>query len=469
MANFYSRTRSNYGSLSGTIIIWPVEIASTNPSNIDNIKVLPSGYLRCDGAKYNAVDYPNLAAVCGTGDNCKFLKRDENNQPLTVLTNEEFVVPDLGSKYPRPVPGPSAGQYNNILTQAKNGLYTKRSGIGIEATSNVGDIATVSYSGKFNIPSQEIEIKGRPGWTWGTNSNTDSEIVDATAIHPHMHFSTTSRVRVKPANAPANGQDLAGSTNSFSTASTININDWLNATTYNDGTTTNSSPGSNQPACWAIASGTQANIQDGQQFFLLFNLITAYRNFCKADGSSNPCGLDKLRYYCLLTSPVTYALQNTYFTHPGTKYALFSATLFGCGLFGFPSPNPNNYDVQWNVDGTAPATYVAGSSGVPNDSNNVSLADVLPMNSNMYNNNLSYPQANNIFTELNENINEGDPTLHSHKILFERNDHTYKIKTNPFLLEPDGLRTTVNLFPTNVASLDAVTSPYIILEYLIQI
>ena len=165
MAKFYSKAKSNYGSLSGTIIIWPIEIPSTNPTNVDNVNILPSGYLRCDGAKYSALDYPNLAAVCGTGTNCKFLKRDENNDPLTVLTDQEFVVPDLGSKYPRPTPGASAGQYNNILTKAQSGLYVKRSGMGIEATSNVGSVATVTYTGKFNIPSQEIDIKGKPAWT----------------------------------------------------------------------------------------------------------------------------------------------------------------------------------------------------------------------------------------------------------------------------------------------------------------
>lgn len=464
MAKFYTKTRSNYGSLSGTIIIWPVEIPSTNPSSIDNVKLLPSGYLRCDGAKYSANEYPTLAAICGTGNNCKFLRRDQNNLPLTVLTDEEFVVPDLGSKYPRPVPGPSAGEYNNILTLSSNGLYARRSGMGIEATSNVGDIATVTYSGKFNIPSQEIEIKGKPSWTWGTSSNTDAESVDATAIHPHMHFSTTTRVRVKPANAPISGQDLAGSVNSFMTASTININDWLNATKYSEGGLTNNAPGSNQPACWAIASGTKANTQDDKLFLIIGIRITAYTNFCREG-----CTLGQLKCYCLLKSPTTYQLQNDYFGSQGTRKAYYSRVFLPpvCG----PEFASGDIDANWNTSGTVPATYNDGASGVPYDSNNISLADVLPINSNIYSNRLSYPQAHNILSETNENLSEdqSDPTIHSHKILFEKNDHTYKIKTNPFLLEPDGLTTTVSLFPTSVASLDAVSSPYIILEYLIQI
>ena len=463
MAKFYSRTRSNYGSLSGTIIIWPVEIPTSNPSGFDNLRVLPSGYLRCDGTKYNAVDYPNLAVVCGTGNNCKFLRRDQNNQPLTVLTDEEFVVPDLGSKYPRPVPGASAGEYNNILTEAKSGLYTKRSGIGLEASSNVGDIATVNYIGKFNVPSQEIEIKGKPGWTWGTASNTDSESVDASAIHPHMHFSTTTRVRVKANQSIISGQDLAGSSNSFNTASTINIDAWLAATTYNEGGLLNGYPGSNQPACWAIASGTKKNQQDEKLFLVIGFRITAYTNFCRSG-----CDLSNLKCYCLLKTPVPYSLKDNWFGNDGTMIAYYSKVPLICGP---EFADVIDLDKSWNTTGTAPATYTAGASGVPYDSNTISLDDVLPINSNIYSSRLSYPQAHNIVSEINENLteNQTDPTIHSHKILFEKTDHTYKIKTDAFLLEPDGLTTTVNLFPTNVASLDAVTSPYIILEYLIQI
>ena len=75
MAVHYTKERSKYGTLTGSVIIWPVEnLSPKNPNNPDSIAVLPAGYLRCDGSKYNAKDYPNLAEVCGTGQNCKFLK-----------------------------------------------------------------------------------------------------------------------------------------------------------------------------------------------------------------------------------------------------------------------------------------------------------------------------------------------------------------------------------------------------------
>ena len=81
----------------------------------------------------------------------------------------------------------------------------------------------------------------------------------------------------------------------------------------------------------------------------------------------------------------------------------------------------------------------------------------------------SYPQVNNVFTEIEELVqNDGDPTVHSHKILLTQNTHTYKIRTNGFLLSPDNLQTTLTLQTDQVASLDQVTSPYIIMEYLIK-
>ena len=75
MAKLYSQERSKYGNLTGQIIVWPVEI---NPdiNAPSNKKDLPSGYLRCDGTIYNAVDYPELSAVCGTWTNSKFVRKD---------------------------------------------------------------------------------------------------------------------------------------------------------------------------------------------------------------------------------------------------------------------------------------------------------------------------------------------------------------------------------------------------------
>jgi hypothetical protein len=469
MASHYTKEKSKYGTLTGSIIIWPVEIpVPNNPQNPDVKNILPAGYLRCDGSKYNASQYPDLAAICGTGTNCKFVRKDQNNNALTVLTNEEFVVPDLGSKYPRPVPGGDAGTYNNILTETQSGTFIKRSGIGVEATSNVGTVATVTYSGKFIIPPQTIKLKGKPGYTWGNSGYTDSEAVDSLGVHPHMHFSTTNRVRIKPRNSPVSGQDLAFGQNHFANATTINVTDWLNATKYNEGGLSNNSPGSNQPACWAIASGTKSSKADVITIVplpppLFFgSTLESFTNFCRSG-----CDLSNLRCYCLLSTAVTYELQRDWFGFRGTRQKNYVDSLIGCV--------PNLFDggsdgYAWPTNGTTPATYISGAAQVPNDWKGTSLSDVLPLNSNLTSQ-TAFPQANNIVTEVDElQYTEGinDPTVHNHKITLEKTDHTFKIVTDTFLLEPDALNTTIGLFPETEASLDAVTSPFIILEYLIK-
>jgi hypothetical protein len=168
-----------------------------------------------------------------------------------------------------------------------------------------------------------------------------------------------------------------------------------------------------------------------------------------------------------LSSGVTYDLANDWFGFPGTRIKQYVDSLIGCvpDLF-----NGGADGFGWNTSGTAPATYISGAAQVPNDWKGTSLADVLPLNSNLTEQ-TSYPQANNIVTEVQElDYTSGvdDPTIHNHKILLTRSGHDYKIVTDTFLLEPDALNTTISLFPETEASLDSVTAPFIVLEYLIK-
>lgn len=654
MVAHYTRERSKYGTLTGSVIVWPVEFTSpTSPNSPESIAALPAGYLRCNGAKYNAKDYPQLAAICGTGSNCKFQRFDENDEPIIQLGDDEFLVPDLGSKYPRAAAA-DAGVYNNIIEETVNKTFIKRSGIGVQISSNVGSLADVTYSGKFVIPSQSIPLKGKPSWTWGNAKYTDEESVDNRAIHPHMHFSSTNRVRIKPKSGatggvielpdilyaandsslnpsyngtaftgfgtgsgetggfvnanvgtsgyvafggtyssslvstrsytvtinftgnynlllitsivgndsnggerindigeglyviwpspvgqssqpliPSRGEsglsqgawdnkyanwaqqtlpiptqfrgsgnqtitirqtlvntsgelqspadtnpafgncfdmaaiaqiglsggytddptltggenDFPAGENYFFGASTLNINSWLEKTAL-DGT-----PGKNQPACWAIASG---NNPWGQAFTSQAGgaQITWYWNFCQTG-----CDLGTLRCYCLLNQAVSYQLADEWFGQQGsryTNYGLFCINLTGGAGVAAPANPP------------APATYFEGAQNVPVDYKGISLADVLPLNSNVIEEK-SFPQAKNTITEVEEPTSTvDDPTAHNHKIVVDRLDHNFTIVTDPILLEPDALNTTVQLTPSNVASIDGATSPFIVLEYLIK-
>ena len=74
MTVLYGKEKSKYGNLTGQIIIWPVEYEGP-PEETTNVRNLPAGYLRCDGTIYYAEDYPQLAAILGTGEQTKFLRK----------------------------------------------------------------------------------------------------------------------------------------------------------------------------------------------------------------------------------------------------------------------------------------------------------------------------------------------------------------------------------------------------------
>jgi len=460
MAAHYSKERSKYGSGTGSIIVWPVELTSDDPNNEANINLLPAGYLKCDGSIYKADDYPQLAEILGVGSASKFIRRDINNDLIDDVDDDEFIVPDLGSKFPKPTTGAAAGTYINIVTEDQSETERRRSGMGIISTptagTTVGNTTTipVTYAGSFNVPSQDIALKGKPAWSKGANNSgfTDSEAVDSLALHSHMHFSTTNRLRIKTTNEDTEARSQ-GVGYRFA-ATTIPIDDWLDNTQYPNGGSTEGA-GTNQPPCWAIASG-QTSRSNPIDTNIGFEVV--YSNYCYDLSGSG--GLNTLRYQCLLTQSTDFSLEDVDFAAPPNFIS------FGLGFGTCSQQGAGNY----NDTGTVPATYVTGATGVPVDYNSTSLSDVVPLNSNAASKSqTSFPQVNNVFTEINELVqNDGDPTIHAHKILLTQNTHTYKIRTNGFLLSPDNLQTTLTLQTDQVASLDQVTSPYIIMEYLIK-
>lgn len=466
MASFYSKERGKYGTLSGTIIIWPVQY-NIDPVSQENKAILPAGYLKCDGSKYNAVSYPQLAEILGVGTATRFLKRDLDGDPVIDVKDTEFVVPDLGSKFPRPVPGPDAGSYNNVLEKNAIGVDVKKSGIGITAESVVGKTVRLSYSGKFAIPSQTIPMVGKPVWTSGTNNSkrTDEQEVESSGIHPHMHFSTTKRTRIKSANTVSSSIEPSTGICYYKVGTTVNIQNWLVATTHPDANTEN---GSNQPPCWAIASNDSARAETGNTnptTTTLLGITTLYEkytyNVCWNDGENI---FTDLRYNCLLTEPATYKVgQFGYFGSTGTQRRkwLPSVPLIGCTNFG---------ELARVQAGTAPITYTTGTA--PSDWKGVSLVDVVPLNSNSRSSTTQgFSQVENSMTEVDSpaSLYSGDPTVHSHGILLTRGDQAYNLITEATLIEPDALNTQLTLTPSTAVSLDAVSSPFIIMEYLIKI
>jgi hypothetical protein len=466
MARFYSQERGKYGTLSGTIIIWPVQY-NVDPISAENKAILPAGYLKCDGSKYNAVSYPQLAEILGVGTATKFLKRNLSGDPVFQVKDTEFVVPDLGSKFPRPVPGPDAGSYNNVLEENGVGIEVKKSGIGITAESVVGNTVRLSYAGKFSLPSQTIPIVGKPVWTSGSNNSkrTDQSEVESSGIYSHMHFSTTKRTRIKSANTVSSNIEPSTGICYYKVGTTVNIQNWLVATTHPDAS---SYPGSNQPACWVIASNDSARAATGNTnptTTTLLGITTLYEkytyNVCWNDGDNI---FTDLKYNCLLTAPATYQIgQSGYFGSAGAQRRkwLPSVPLIGCTNFG---------ELGRVGNGSTPSTYTTGTA--PTDWKDISLVDVVPLNSNSNSSQTrGYSQVENSMTEVSSpaSLYTGDPTVHNHGIVLERGEQAYNLITESVLIEPDALNTQLTLSTSNAVSLDAVSSPFIIMEYLIKI
>ena len=470
MPAVYSKEKAKYGNLTGQIIIWPIEVVNDLNSS-SNKEMLPSGSLRCDGTVYNASDFPALAEICGRGLTGKFVRRDTEGEPMQFLTDEQFVVPDLGSKYPRPTPGPDAGVYRGIRVITKNGDEITKSGVGIEASATLGTEILLTYSGTFLVPSQQILMKGKPGWSIATDGAklTDTEEVDAQGVHGHMHFGTWRRSRLKALGTEVETSDPDGYLDPFPigvvaywNASTVPISDWLENTKAGSC----SFPGSNQPPCVAIASNKLA---DGYQY-----LIGAFSGTFDPTSYGNACynGGDDLeaswKFNCLLTDnwsnyPIT---DGDCRLNQSVTPNFQSGTNITGGLLGDTCIADQSGDLSGTVGVTA--YYKDGTSGVPQDWKNSYLSDVLPLNSNF---NVTSNVINaSLFNELTETVplNKGS-TSHQHKVLFTEGTHNFTLVTQALELSPENLETTLRLSVDDAASLDQITMPFIVMEYLIKI
>lgn len=217
MAVFYNKERGKLGSLSGTIISFSRQLLSNDPVDSDNKKILPAGYLRCDGSVLFATEYPVLAEVLGTGGECKFKKETQ------FLENNQFQLPDLRNKHIRATSSANIGLYNDLLVRDADGNDIPKSGVGMDVVQNIESPFELTYTGDFYIPPQTVEMRGEPSFTVDTGSYTYETEVPARAFQPHMHRTSTTRVR----QFDLNGNHFSSrQRNSRLAKSTLNVCKW---------------------------------------------------------------------------------------------------------------------------------------------------------------------------------------------------------------------------------------------------
>ena len=476
MTTFYSKERAKYGNLTGQVIMWPIEY-NGDPDAILNKRNLPAGYLKCDGTKYYADEYPQLAAICGVGNGCKFIRRNIDGTPFDTLQDNQFMVPDLGSKYPEPTTGANAGVYNNVRkVDTTTDTEKSRSGIGIDAEAAIGtNNVAISYSGSINVPSQEVEIKGKPGWTYaGAAHYTEVESVEENQIHPHMHFSTTSRSRLRAQPTILeidNDHPKAAGQTGLKNGSTIAIQPWLNATRAQNNNA--NPPGSGQEPCkllqaWNPNSGTSDSGSPLRGSGL--GNQTIYWGGCIADEATGPYRIGSgsgFEYGCLNNlqfqvdrGTIAGSPDESNTTQFISKQKIVLLPCITTGSGGISSTM------------TVPPTYITGASGMPLDYNGNSLADVVPLQSNESSiSATTTPDIENVATDTADiSIAPGTlPTAHDHKVGLERGDHTYKVKTDAIVVDPENLSTTFDIGVDSSISIDSAVQPFIVMEYLIKI
>ena len=187
MAN-YAREKSKYGGIVGSIQIFTTTLPLANDPLDSMFRTkLPAGFLRCDGSILNANEYPDLAAVLGTGTACKFRKEDKE------LTNTQFQLPDIGSKFLSP--GLASGQYSDmtlVQTITENFAGKKRVGVETTVTSNVGDSVTIDYAGNFTVVGQnDIPLLGNAKFTPPEDKELSLVVLDQLNMQAHGHDANT--------------------------------------------------------------------------------------------------------------------------------------------------------------------------------------------------------------------------------------------------------------------------------------
>lgn len=175
MAN-YTREKSKYGGMVGTIQIFSSQLPQVNSPNNNTFKsLLPAGFLRCDGSVLSANLYPDLANILGIGRACRFKKENVD------LEDDEFQLPDLGSKYM--VAGNANGAYADMYLLDGETYHV---GAEFTITSNVASQETVNYSGRFVVPGKTELLQGSP--LYQSNKKTDDAFLSEYHFQAHGHL-----------------------------------------------------------------------------------------------------------------------------------------------------------------------------------------------------------------------------------------------------------------------------------------
>lgn len=433
MAVFYNREKSKIGTTTGSIINWSRQLTSNDPEDTTIKTQLPAGYLRCDGSIYAAEIFPALAEVLGTGEQSRFKK------PNQTLLDNQFQLPDFGSKKIRASSGANLGDYIDLYIQDDNDNTITKAGVGLEVQSNIGTRYEILYQGSFFLPGQSIAITGEPGFTRSTGNYTETTDVQQNAFIPHAHFHDGNRTRV----ASSTGNEYAAfGRNSYIRKSTLCVLAWANNT--------------RQDLCYYNA--TRIRLQSVQQ--QQSNAANCRRTYYA--GCFSGCEFTS-SYECLI--PEGYSCG----------FPVWSGNGGGC-----PGAGSQENATCGNIQYQGTVAVKCESVGFPGCAIGGFIADPrtgpVTLPSNYDDSNVPFDSFKdsdqNAFAAINNVTNQvevvGNDGSHRHFVNFSAEPHTYQVNTRPTFIPSANLVSTISVDVNEENKADQFIQPYIVQEFLIK-
>ena len=463
MAVFYNREKSKIGTLTGSIIHWSKQLTTNDPDDTNTKDLLPAGYLRCDGSIYAAEIFPALAEILGVGSQSRYKK------PNITLLENQFQLPDFGSKKLRASSGANLGDEVNLRILDDNDNEITKSGVGLSVESNIGTQYEILYQGNFFLPAQQIPVTGEPKFVRSFGNYTEYTEVLENAFMPHAHFHDGNRTRVRS----STGTEFGPIGRHFYThKSTICVVPWY----YN----------TYQELCLMAATREELSDEstpDGFSEFFGFSCSRTIHGGCLT-------GCNFLAAFeCLIPDldainpdSSTFVKQEFINNYGECVYPLWSgqSNCTGGNKGSLQEETCGNIDYQGTVfsycEGNG-CNGVFGLGAMPARGSNGSFEPSIALTPNYTDLNLpfdSFKQGDDpdTYSGISNTTVEtepfGDTANHRHFLNFTAQPQTFVVNTLPTFIPSAALLSTINIQVNQENKADQFIQPYLVQEFLIK-
>ena len=463
MAVFYNREKSKIGTLTGSIIHWSKQLPTNDPDDDNTKDLLPAGYLRCDGSIYAAEIFPALAEILGVGTESRYRK------PNITLLDNQFQLPDFGSKKLRASSGSNLGDDVDLRILDDNDNEITKSGVGLSVESNIGTQYEILYQGDFFLPAQQIPVTGEPKFVRSFGNYTEYTEVLENAFMPHAHFHDGNRTRVRS----STGNEFGPIGRNFYThKTTICVVPWyyntyqelcLQAATREELKSTSIPDGDSEFFGFTCTRTVHGGCLTGCEFLAAFECLIPDLDVIKPDSSAY-VKQDFINNFGECVYPIWSGQSNC---TGGNKGSLQEET---CGEIDYEGT------VFTYCEGNG-CNGVFGLGAMPARGSSGSFEPSISLTPNYTDLNLpfdSFKQSDDpdTYSGISNNTTEtepfGDEARHRHFLNFTAQPQTFVVNTLPTFIPSADLLSTINIRVNQENKADQFVQPYLVQEFLIK-